>query len=167
LVKLYTCFQTPGKVSAAYSVFTYCINIKKMQVYGVLTYLLINAYSSNSFESQTSSSRQFIETQSETGNKFIGIEDILFAQKEDRKYYLRTDREKHRTKYTITELSKLLPSDQFIRINRATIVNISSIKGYSYWENDKYVLTLKSGDEFSMTRKRLNSVKNSLKLLQL
>ncbi|WP_408629610.1 LytTR family DNA-binding domain-containing protein [Aquimarina algiphila] len=47
----------------------------------------------------------------------------------------------------------------FIKVNRSTIINLVFFREYSFWENEKYILRMKDGEEFSVTRERLKSIK--------
>ena len=134
-----------------------------IQLYGAVAYLLFDAYSNK--QSGQTFKKRFLEGYTEKGNKLIPIDEIIYVEKIERKYFLQTKTDVLRTNLNITQLQNILPSDEFVRINRAAIVKISAIKGYSFWENEKYNLTLTSGKEFTMSRVRLNKIKDSLQML--
>ena len=101
----------------------------------------------------------------EFGELFLKPEDIQWIERQDRKTIAVSGNEKYRLKESITVLDQMLDPDQFVRINRSTIVNLSQIDNYAYWENDKYVLRLKGIKEhFIMSRQRLKKIKEKLML---
>lgn len=69
---------------------------------------------------------------------FLRIADIRIIYMQHRICYTE-DREKNRftVRHSIGELEKLLPHDEFFRINRQCIVSRSSVKGFEYLENKK------------------------------
>lgn len=96
----------------------------------------------------------------EWGELFLEIEKIWWIQREERKTWAQTKDENYRLKGNITELEDKLDPDRFVRINRRVIVNLDFVLNYSFWENDKYVLRMKEGDqEFVMSRDRLHKIK--------
>ncbi len=97
----------------------------------------------------------------EFGELFLDVDKIRWIERDNRKTYATTDEEKYRLKETISELEEKLDSNQFVRVNRSTIVSLESVLNYSFWENDKYVLRMKEcGQEFVMSRDRLNKIKD-------
>ena len=93
----------------------------------------------------------------------IAIGEIQYAEKIGKQYYVFTAEGKFKIDKNLHELEVFLPEHSFRRINRSAIVNMVEITGFSFWENEKYVLTLKNGKQFVMTRKRLNTLKDDLK----
>ncbi|WP_436515091.1 LytTR family DNA-binding domain-containing protein [Ekhidna sp. To15] len=97
------------------------------------------------------------------GELFLETDKIQWIVREERKTFAITESDKYRLKENITELEEKLDSSTFIRINRSTIVNLSSVLNYSFWENDKYILRMKNSDtEFVMSRDRLHKIKHQL-----
>ncbi|MCE7993965.1 MAG: LytTR family transcriptional regulator [Roseivirga sp.] len=94
----------------------------------------------------------------------VNMGSVIWFAKEDRKYFAHTIKGKLRTKETLSELESSLDPSKFVRVNRATLVNIDYIQNYSFWENEKYILRLKDKDqtEFVMSRERLNKIKSQL-----
>ncbi|MEM9648554.1 MAG: LytTR family DNA-binding domain-containing protein [Bacteroidota bacterium] len=93
----------------------------------------------------------------------VTVGSIKWVEKIGKKYYLFTEEGKFKVDKNLQELETLLPGSNFRRINRSAIINMHEIANFSFWENEKYVLTLKNGKEFVMTRKRLNVLKNDLR----
>ena len=98
------------------------------------------------------------------GEVFLDVEQIRWIVREDRKTFAITESEKYRLKENISQLEEKLHPEQFLRINRSTIVNLEWVLNYSFWENDKYILRMKdkSQTEFVMSRERLNKIKEQL-----
>lgn len=98
----------------------------------------------------------------ENSSKKVEVGSIHFFQKIERKYYLYTANECLPVGLTLRELELKLPEKYFVRVNRAVIVNIQKIDYFNYWEHEKYILKMKSGEEFVVTRKRLVSIKSKI-----
>ncbi|HJV47239.1 MAG TPA: LytTR family DNA-binding domain-containing protein [Bacillota bacterium] len=57
----------------------------------------------------------------------IPYEEILYISSSDGKTFVHTKNGNYQNKYTLSELERILPSDQFLRCHRAFVVNINSI----------------------------------------
>lgn len=99
----------------------------------------------------------------EFGELFLEVEKIRWIEREDRKSMAWTGTDNYRLKGNISDLEEKLDPDDFVRVNRSAIVNLSHVLNYSFWENDKYILRMKESDqEFVMSRDRLNKIKDRL-----
>lgn len=97
----------------------------------------------------------------EFGELFLETDKVQWIIREERKTFAITDTDKYRLKENITALEEKLDPNLFVRINRSAIVNLEHVLNYSFWENDKYILRMKEGDqEFVMSRDRLNKIKD-------
>ena len=97
----------------------------------------------------------------EFGELFLDTDSIQWIERKDRKSMAISGEDQFRLKESITELEAKLDPNQFLRINRSTIVKLSEVNNYSYWENDKYILRMKNSDqEFVMSRDRLKKIKD-------
>ena len=95
--------------------------------------------------------------------KRIPLGSIRYFIKKDRGYSLCTrDGSLISIKLTLQEIEQKVPDKCFARVNRSTIVNITDIQSYNHWEHEKYILKMHSGEEFVITRKRLNALKSLL-----
>ncbi len=95
------------------------------------------------------------------GELFLDTEKIRWIERADRKTFAFTNADKYRLKENISELEEKLDTNKFVRINRGTIVHLEFVQNYSFWENDKYVLRMKESEqEFTMSRERLNKIKD-------
>lgn len=95
----------------------------------------------------------------ENSDKKVELGDIHFFKKQDRKYFLKTFKGLLPIKMTLKELELKLPKQYFVRVNRSVIINIREIESYNYWEHEKYILKIKSGEEFIVTRMRILKLK--------
>lgn len=135
-----------------------------LQVYGVINYNLLKQKSTISNRNNKEIERAFIEVSTPKGKRLLDKKDIRVCEKRDRKYYIYCELGLFTTTLTISQLEAILSPSQFIRINRSTIVKIDAIKSYSFWENDKYVVRIEGDREFTMSRGRLNAIKDRLSL---
>lgn len=97
------------------------------------------------------------------GEMFLELEKILWIERIERKSMTQTvEGDRYRLKKNISELESMLSPDQFIRVNRGTLVNLAHVLNYSFWENDKYILRMKDKEntEFVMSRERLQKIKH-------
>jgi two-component system, LytTR family, response regulator len=99
----------------------------------------------------------------EIGELPVQVADILWIKKDGRKNIIKTFRHHYFTSETLNTLEKELREYSFVRINRGTLVPLTNIKNYSFWENEKYILRTKDGEEFTMTRERLKNIKERIK----
>lgn len=100
---------------------------------------------------------------SDEGESLLAIEDIVRAERKDRKTWITArNKELFVGNWTLIELEKLLPSDQFIRINRANLLRTSYIKTWSHWQNQKYILRSIDEEEFVVSRARMKQIKEAL-----
>jgi len=101
----------------------------------------------------------------EIGEVFLEVDQLLRIERSERKTFAHTSDGKYRLKENISQLESKLDPHKFVRINRATIIHLADLLNYSFWENDKYIVRLKSTDkEFLMSRDRLKKVKDLLKI---
>ena len=103
-----------------------------------------------------------IEVLDENGKTFIELSAVVSFEYIDRVTYVNTAERKLRIQASLNNLEKLLNSNQFVRINRAAIINLQHLKNYSFWENDKYILRLLNGKEYTVSRDRIRVLKSSL-----
>jgi two-component system, LytTR family, response regulator len=139
-----------------------------LQIYGVVNVNILRHINGGKKESPdpNSSSRTLLEVRSERGRKMIPLETIHYCEKRERIYRVVAADATYTTSNTLTELERKLPPDDFVRINRSAIVRLEEVDYYAFWEHDKYVLKLRSGIEFVMSRQRLKRIKDQLDLVK-
>ncbi len=65
-------------------------------------------------------------------------------------------------KETMGTLEQSLPEDQFLRIHRSHIVNISQIQRIEQYGKENYLLILKNGNNVSVSKSRIKDLKREL-----
>lgn len=132
--------------------------------YGILIFNLYNQQKtefindSDILNNATHTSILLLKTQQ--GEVPIGVDDILWIRKTDRKYELKDTKGKiYTTSFPLNKLEELFPPEDFIRANRMVILAISNIQSYSFWENEKYILRSKDGETFIVSRERIKNIK--------
>ena len=105
-----------------------------------------------------------LEVINDNGNIMVNVSDILWIEKKDRIYAVKTLDNTYYIRKTIKELEELLQPKGFLRINRGVIVNKNYLHNYSYWEYDKFILRMQDVDhtEFIVSRDRMKQIKNQL-----
>jgi len=106
----------------------------------------------------------FLEVINDNGNILIPVSQMLWIEKKDRIYEIKTAEKLYYVRKTLSELEDLLLPKGFIRINRSVIVNRYFVHNYSFWEYDKFILRMKDDDltEFIVSRERMKQIKNQL-----
>ncbi len=108
-------------------------------------------------------SHKMLLVKNQEGEKYISTSELAVIGRTDRKYWVRTnDHKVFSTNLSLATLEELLPPQLFIRINRGTILHLSLIETFSYWENQKYILKTKHGDEFTVSRERMKFIKKKI-----
>jgi two-component system LytT family response regulator len=104
-----------------------------------------------------------VEARDEEGETILSVNDVLWFEVEEKSYRAFTRGKTYNIRKTLGELEAELDPTQFFRVNRAVIINLSFLKNYSFWENDKYILRLSDDKtEFIMQRVRLKALKERL-----
>ncbi|MEX0274229.1 MAG: LytTR family DNA-binding domain-containing protein [Flavobacteriaceae bacterium] len=105
-----------------------------------------------------------LEVVNEIGNSFIDIKDILWIEKKDRVYIVKTNERMYYVRKSLNELGTYLAPYGFIRINRSVLANEHYIHNYSFWEYDKFILRMRDEQktEFIVSRDRIKKIKSLL-----
>lgn len=98
--------------------------------------------------------------------KPVSTDEICYIEIRDRKYWAVTATKELRISKTISELEGVLDSNQFVRISRGVIINLSFVESYSPWESGTYLVELKTPNkrEFSISRNRVKEFKTAMKI---
>jgi len=102
-----------------------------------------------------------LTVKSEIGEKIISSNTVLWIKKEGRKYLVKSHSDILQINKNLSILENELDQD-FMSINRSTIVNLAFFKEYSFWENEKYIVRMMDGEAFNITRERLKVFKERL-----
>nr|WP_299346433.1 LytTR family DNA-binding domain-containing protein [Allomuricauda sp.] len=100
-----------------------------------------------------------LKVKTEFGNTVVHSNMISHIKKRTSKYVvvLNTS-EEYQINQNISSMEQLL-DDDFIRINRSTLINLNYLKDYSFWENEKYIVRLLDLTELNSTRTRIKEIK--------
>jgi two-component system LytT family response regulator len=110
------------------------------------------------FERATQASRQLHEPQAriaiKSGGKFVFVEprEIVFVEAEGNYVLFHTRSARHMLRETIQEVERRLAQHGFLRIHRSIIVNANLIQEIQPSATGEYMLRLKDGKEFAVTK---------------
>jgi DNA-binding LytR/AlgR family response regulator len=131
--------------------------------YALLNVNLYLNYRDNLFHERADNvKKNKIEASDPDGKTVVNLDDVISFERIGRNNVVNIPGQQLRIKYSLNELEQILNGDKFLRINRSTIINLSSFKNYSFWENDKYILRLQNGKEYTVSRERMKNLKNKL-----
>lgn len=107
-----------------------------------------------------------VEATDNEGEMLVPVSDIWYIEVESKNYLAYTAGRTYQLRKTLSELEVELNPQQFYRINRSVLLNLTYLKNYSFWENDKYIVRLTDNKtEFVMQRTRLKELKERLSSL--
>jgi two-component system, LytTR family, response regulator len=98
---------------------------------------------------------------------FINLDEITHFFSEDKLTYAATGVKKYVVDYTITELEQKLGSKGFLRIHRATLINLSFVGEMDRWFGGRMLVRMKDKDrtELTVARDHVRDLKEKLGLL--
>lgn len=105
---------------------------------------------------------QKIEVMDDEGKTMVELSAITSFERIGRLYYAIGNTQKFRVNYNLNELEQILAGTSFYRISRSTIINLKHLKNYSFWENDKYIVRLTNGKEYTSSRDRIRHLENQM-----
>ena len=129
-------------------------------------YLLINVNLFQNYRQRTLRvQQQFLasgklEISDDVGKRLMDVADIYFIERVGRQYHVSTTHGIFRISKNLNELEILLSGFSFFRVNRSVLINLSFLKNYSYWENEKYIVRLTTGNEFVASRGRIAAIRS-------
>ena len=92
---------------------------------------------------------------------FVDPREII-AVEADRNYVLLQQRaESHLLRESISRMAERLESYGFVRIHRSVVINSSYVEQIQRWPTGEYVLKIRGGKEYTVTR----TYKKNLKLM--
>lgn len=104
-----------------------------------------------------------VEATDNEGERLVPVSEIWYIEVERKNYLAYTAGRTYQLRKTLAELEAELNPQQFYRINRSVLLNLTYLKNYSFWENDKYIVRLTDNKtEFVMQRTRLKDLKERL-----
>jgi two-component system response regulator LytT len=94
--------------------------------------------------------------------KLIRIDEIKYALAKEKKVFLVTENTNQKTYYTLNQLEKLLPTDQFLRIHSSVIVKLAAIDEMNFLGNHSYSVKLRSGEVLPVGRTHFANLQKRL-----
>ena len=98
------------------------------------------------------------------GTLRIFLQDIYYFQTYGNDLFLHTKNDKYEIKTTLYQLEELLKDRNFVRIGKATIVNIAKVTEIRTSFNAKLLLVLANKEQLEVMRSYVKSFKEFLKL---
>lgn len=84
--------------------------------------------------------------------KLIRVEEIDFAIAKDKKVFIRAGGVDLKTYYTLLQLERLLPSEEFVRVHASALVRTDRIEELNFLGNHMYSATLTDGSVLPVGR---------------
>jgi DNA-binding LytR/AlgR family response regulator len=94
--------------------------------------------------------------------RLLELEQVPIVFSRDRLVLARADGHEYMVDYTLQELERRLPTDRFIRVHRAALVNVGAIESYG-GEDGVLVLKLKDGTRVEASERRAAEVRRRLR----
>ncbi|RPH34477.1 MAG: response regulator [Bacteroidales bacterium] len=92
----------------------------------------------------------------------IPVEDILYLEAQDDYIMIHTTESRHLKKQTMKYFEERLNTEQFVRIHRSYIVNVSHISKLEPYSKDAYIAVLKNGAKLNVSSTGYKSLKDIL-----
>ncbi len=96
--------------------------------------------------------------------KLINTEDIILVQVEERITHIFTVEKRFMINQTLEQFEKKLPSQNFVKVNRSSVVNLTHVKEFVIWFGNRLKLILSNGMEVVCSRDRSKMLKHMLDL---
>jgi len=97
------------------------------------------------------------------GFKMIDIDDIIYIEADSNySVFHLNNHDKIAVSKVLKEFEELLPSDQFVRIHKSSIINLNHLKEYS--SKNGLIVVLKNGENISVSRRRASDFFEKIKL---
>lgn len=92
----------------------------------------------------------------------IPVDDILYLEAQDDYVMIHTSDSRHMKKQTMKYFEDRLDPNQFIRVHRSYIVNVTQINKLEPYSKDTYVVILKKGDKLNVSNTGYKALKERL-----
>ncbi len=91
----------------------------------------------------------------------LNYKDIYWFAAEDKKVYAHSFNQKYVVRYTLKELEEILSNDEFIRVHKAYLVNLSQIAELVPWFSGNYLIRMKDEkqSELKLSRRYAGKLK--------
>ena len=92
----------------------------------------------------------------------IPVSDIYNVESVDKKTFVYCEEEIFQSNYRLYEIEELLSDSGFVRVSKATILNIEKLTGIKTMVNSRLEAMLSNGESVCVTRKYLKEIKEAL-----
>lgn len=96
--------------------------------------------------------------------RLLRIDDIICAAAREKRVFIRTSTEEHRTSYTLKQLEALLPPDRFFRVHDSYVVRIDMVKELHLLGSHSYAIRMEGGLMVPVGRSRYRELQHRLGL---
>ncbi|MCX2585430.1 LytR/AlgR family response regulator transcription factor [Pedobacter sp. MR22-3] len=97
------------------------------------------------------------------GFKMVDVDDIIYIEADSNYSVLHfADQDKITVSKVLREFEELLPSDQFVRIHKSSIINLNHLKEYN--SKNGLQVFLKNGESINISRRRASDFFEKIKL---
>lgn len=96
--------------------------------------------------------------------KIIPLHEVLYLEAADDYVKVCTKERTYLKKKTMRSFEEVIPEEQFVRLHRSYLVNVSQITGIHPFEKDHHVALLKSGQKIPVSKSGYQKLKNALDL---
>lgn len=94
----------------------------------------------------------------------LSVSEIFYIESVDLKTFVYTEQAVYQTKLKLYEVEDILNKDEFLRVNRQTIVNIKKIESFSPAGNGRFQTTLINGENIIISRQNVSALKEAFGL---
>jgi two-component system LytT family response regulator len=96
--------------------------------------------------------------------QLVRVADVTYFYARDKLTFAVTASKHHALDLSLSELEARLAPRQWIRIHRATLLNLDAVKELRKWFGGKLLVLLKDGSELQVARDRVAELKAKLAL---
>jgi two-component system LytT family response regulator len=94
--------------------------------------------------------------------RVIPLDEVRWIEADEGSVFAHTEEERYRTDFTLSELEKRLPEEDFARTHRSSIVNLEATYEFVPEPGGTAVLRLRDGTEVKVARRRADDVEATL-----
>jgi len=92
----------------------------------------------------------------------IPFKDIESIYSEDKKVFLKTEKEKYLLRQRLYEIESILPGNNFIRISNSEIINFKKVKNMNFKLSGTILINFVSGNYSYVSRRYIKKIKDYL-----
>ncbi len=96
--------------------------------------------------------------------KLLDVNEIICVEISERICYVYTKEKKYMLTLTLEQIEKKLPHKQFVKVNRATIINLNEVTEFIIWFGQRFKIMLSNQKEIISSREKSKFLKHLLDL---